>query len=157
MAATDVTFSYVDESKENCRIMLSLPAILADGSNWDTVVSDVLSNLKVLGTGLQTLTRCNEYKSSVNVIVAKAEPTYPSDEFAQREIVARMTYADTVTGALYRFDIPGPESLFIAGTDEVDMDSAGMAAFKIVFDAKAVSPVGNAVSLLRGKRQGKRA
>jgi hypothetical protein len=156
MAVTDVTYSYVDESKETTRIALSLPAILADGTNWDSVISDVGSNLKLLGTALSTMTLCDEFKSQVSIVIAKSAPSYPTDAAAQREYVARFTYSDNVTGTLYRFDLPGPGDIFIAGTDEVDLSSVGGLAFKAAFEANAVSPVGNAVTLLRGVRQGRR-
>lgn len=156
MAATDVTYTYMDESKESTRINLSLAAIADDGSNWATVITNVASNLALLGTALSTMTDCDEYKSQISIVVAKSAPTYPTEATAQREFVARMTYSDNVTGALYRFDIPGPGDIFVAGTDEVDLTSVGGLAFKAAFEANAVSPVGNAVTLLRGKRQGRR-
>jgi len=156
MATTEVTYSYIDESEELCRISLNLAEILADGSNWDTVVSNVGSSLALLGTGLSTLTRCNEYQSAIRSVRQKTDPSAPADVLAQREWVARMTYSDDVTGKLYRFDIPGPEALFLAGTDKVDMSTVGMLAFKAVFEAAVVSEAGNAVTLVRGIRSGKR-
>jgi hypothetical protein len=158
MAVTEVIYSYMDESKQPCRIGLNLEAIEDDGSNWDTVVSNVGSSLALLGTSLSTIMDCDEYQSRVASVRAKNPPTYPSEKSAQREWVARMTYADDVTGDQYRFDIPGPDpDIFIAGTQEVDMANIAVAAFKIVFDANVKSKDGNAVTLVRGKRQGKRA
>lgn len=156
MAATDVTYSYMDETKESTRINLSLPAIASDGSNWNSVIAAVGSKLALLGTALSSMTLCDEYKSQISIVIAKSAPTYPSDAGAQREFVARFTYSDNVTGTLYRFDLPGPGDIFKAGTDEVDLTNVGGLAFKAAFEANAVSPVGNAVTLLRGVRQGRR-
>lgn len=155
MAVTKVSYSYVDESEEKCTLHLRLPEIASDGSNWAAVADPTTGMIAVLGTSLGTLTRLNEYRSQLNITVNDDVPSAPSDEFAQRERAARFSYADDVTGQIYTFDIPGPESIFIAGTDKVDMADVAVAAFKIVFEADVVSPLGNSVSLLGGIRVGK--
>jgi hypothetical protein len=155
MAVTKVSYSYVDESEEKCTLHLRLPEIASDGSNWAAVANATTGMIAVLGTSLGTLTRLNEYRSQLNITVNDVAPSAPSDEHAQREIAARFTYADDVTGDLYRFDVPGPESIFLAGTDKVDMSDVAVAAFKIVFEADVVSPAGNSVTLLSGIRVGK--
>jgi hypothetical protein len=154
---TSVIYSYVDESGEPTSVQLNLPAILADGSNFDTVVSDVASSLALLGTALGTLTLCNEWQSAISMWRARIAKTAPSDQEAQREYVARFIYADDVTGKSYRFDVPGPDQgIFTAGTDQVNMADTAVAAFKIVFEANVKSEVGNAVTLVRGYRTTRR-
>jgi hypothetical protein len=155
MAVTKVSYSYMDESEEACTLHLRLPEIAADGSNWAAVANETTGMIAVLGTALGTLTRLNEYRSQLNITVNDVAKSIPSDEFAQRERAARFVYADDDTGVEYTFDLPGPESIFIANTDKVDMSDVVVAAAKIVFEADVVSPLGNSVTLLRGYRVGK--
>jgi hypothetical protein len=155
MAVTKVSYSYVDESQEDCTLHLRLPEIASDGSNWAAVADETTGMIAVLGTSLGTLTRLNEYRSQLNITVNDVPKSVPSDEHAQRERAARFIYADDTTGQEYRFDVPGPESIFVANSDEVDMSDVAVAAFKIVFEADVVSPLGNSVTLLRGYRVGK--
>lgn len=155
MAVTKVSYSYIDESEEECTLHLRLPEIASDGSNWAAVANETTGMIAVLGTSLGTLTRLNEYRSQLNITVNDVAKSAPSDEHAQRERAARFIYADDDTGQEYRFDVPGPESIFLAGTDQVDMSDVAVAAFKLVFEADVVSPLGNSVTLLRGYRVGK--
>lgn len=155
MAVTKVSYSYVDESEEDCSLHLRFPEIESDGSNWGAIANPTTGRIAVLGTSLNALTRCNEYRSQLSIVVNDTPKSYPTDEHAQRERAARFIYVDDVTGQEYRFDVPGPGSIFTEGTDKVDMGNVLVAAFKLIFDADVVSPVGNSVSLLRGYRVGK--
>lgn len=83
--------------------------------------------------------------------------TYPTDPYAQRELKWRIVYSDDVTGSEYTFLIPAPDL-----TDNLDgasdlalLTSTDWAAFKSAFEAVALSPAGNAASLVSASLVGR--
>ena len=159
MAATKVHFGYIDHSAESTRTQLYVAELESDGSNFPNVFdpspSGSVDNLRL---ALDTVTKLNETNVTASLLAHEAVGSIPADATAQREIAARMTYVDNVTGKKYRFDIPAPDDAFVpTGTDDINMAAAVWVTFKGLFEANAVSPDGNAVTLQSGKLVGRRS
>jgi len=157
MAMTQMGYTFVDHSKEKTRVSFYAEAVAADGSNWDTLVTDVASVFQLTGTAINAITGLNEVQSGISVpdyaITSPiVYPTYGHD----REIAVRFTYQDDVTGKLYRFDIPDPVDIFSDNSDDVDMSNVLVIALKAIVDADWRSELGNAVTLLSGHKVGRR-
>lgn len=156
MALTQANMTFVDHSKEKTTVGFTLAAIVADGSNFDTIVSDVASQLALSKAAIDAITGLFHVQTSVTIPKVYDDtpityPTYGHD----REIAVRFVYQDDVTGKLYRFDIPDPIDIFADNSDEVDMTIAAVVALKALVDADWVSELGNAVTLLRGYKVGR--
>lgn len=157
MAVTQLGFTFVDHSKEKTRVQFYAAPILADGSNWPTVVDGVASVRALSGAAINAITGLNEVLSGVSVPdFAETTPIVYPDYGHDREIAVRFTYQDDVTGKLYRFDIPDPVDIFSDNSDDVDMGNALVIALKAIVDADWRSELGNAVTLLSGKKVGRR-
>jgi hypothetical protein len=157
MAATQFGYTFVDHSKEKTRVSFYGEPVLADGSNWDTLVSDITSVYVVSATAIGAITGLNSVQSGISipdmtVVSPVVYPAYGHD----REIAARFTYQDDVTGKLYRFDIPDPVDIFSENSDDVDMSNLLVIALKAVVDDLWRSELGNAVTLLSGHKVGRR-
>jgi len=156
MALTELPFTFVDYSGEKSVVTVRVAAIAADGSNWDTLVSDVGSSRALMGAALNTMTLMNETMSGVYVPYAKGSGTLPS-EGADRELALRLVYEDNTTHVQYRMDIPAPiTGIWKTNSDELDLANVTVAAFKLVFEAHQLSPDGNATTLLAGYKVGRR-
>lgn len=156
MALTDLPFTLVDYSGEKSVVTFRCAAILADGTNWPTVVSGVGSSRALLGAALNTMTNMNETMSGIYVPYAKGSGTLPA-EGADRELALRLIYEDDVTKIPYRIDIPAPiDGIWKTNSDELDLEDVIVAAFILVFEAHVLSPDGNAVTVLRGYKVGRR-
>lgn len=74
--------------------------------------------------------------------------TPPTDKFAQRELKWLCKYTDNVTLLRYRFEIACADAdLLVGNTDMIDLTAGAGLALKTAFQAAAVSPDGNAVTL----------
>jgi len=157
MAVTNATMTFVDHSKEQTRVSFNLTPILADGTNWDTTISDVGSQLALSKAAIDAITGLNHVATGVNVprFYEDSPITYPAYGH-DRELAVRFTYQDDVTGKLYRFDIPDPVDIFSDNSDDVDMGNALVIALKAIVDADWVSELGNAVTLISGRKVGRR-
>jgi len=156
MALTNITFTWVDHSGEYSTTSIHAEAIAEDGTNYDTVISDPLSAMGAMQTAIAAITKLNRVKSAFSVVRDQNVESLPAAG-ADRELAVRLIYQDETTFKKFRLDIPAPiDGIFYANSDEVDMTSVGMAAFKLAFDAAVVSPDGNSVSLLSGHKVGRR-
>jgi len=157
MAVTQASMTFVDHSKETTRVSFNLNPILADGTNWDTTISDVGSQLALSKAAIDAITGLNHVSTGVNVprFYEDTPITYPNYGH-DRELAVRFVYQDDVTGKLYRFDIPDPIDIFSDNSDEVDMTAVTVIALKALVDAAWVSEMGNPVTLLRGYKVGRR-
>jgi len=153
----NATMTFVDYSKEKTTVNFMLDDVLADGTNWDTLVSDVASQLALSKAAIDAITGLNHVKTGVGVSAVYEDTpiTYPAYGH-DREIAVRFTYQDDVTGKLYRFDIADPVDIFVANGDEVDMGDALVIALKALVDADWRSELGNAVTLISGRKVGRR-
>jgi RAB protein geranylgeranyltransferase component A len=157
MAVTQANIRFVDHSKEMTTVSFNLGAILADGSNYDTLVSDVASHLALSKAAIDAITGLNHVATMVSVpkIYEDTPITYPAYGH-DREIAVRFTMQDNVTGKLYRFDIADPVDIFNTDSDDVDMADALVVALKAIVDGDWKSEMGNAVTLISGKKVGRR-
>ena len=161
MAAIGVTskvhFSYLDHSGERTRTQLHVFP-LDDTVGNNAILDDTTGNIALLGTALGLLTRCPQAGTTVSLSMDESSPGIPADAMAQRETAIRWSYSDNVTGKKYRFDTPAPvDAIIPTGSDAVNMAAAAVLAFKAVFEANAVSPDGNDVTLLTGRFVGRRS
>lgn len=148
---------FVDYSKEQTTVNFNLADVASDGSNWDTLVSDVASQLALTKAAVDAITGLFHVDTSVRVgkVYEDTPISYP-DYGHDREIAVRFTYQDDVTGKLYRFDIPDPTDIFVSNGDDVDMTKLGVIALKALVDADWRSELGNAVTLISGRKVGRR-
>lgn len=157
MAVTNLNLTYVDHSKEKTTVTIALAPIAADGSNWDTLVSDVASETALLKAAIDAITTLNHVSTGISVpkyaeTLPLSYPAYGAD----RELAVRFVWQDDVTGFLGHFDIPSPVDIFNTDSDEVDMSDALVIALKALIDADAYNPrTGNTVTLIRGYKVGR--
>lgn len=155
-AVTPVHIGVIDKSGELSGTMFNFAPIEDDGSNVDSLFTSVGNAYDVLKLVYIDLTWCNLTRSIASIIVDESSPTLPSNAAAQRELAARFTYIDTVTGSKYTFSIPGPQSTIIqAGTDEISLANLAVAAFVTAFELYCLSPVGNPVEVQAARLVGR--
>jgi len=158
MAAVGVTspvrFGYRDFSNELSHTLLHFPAI-SDNSSNSGLLDGATGSIALVGTALASLTKCAQAKDTLSIELANGSGV-PTEPDAQREWAIRWQYQDVTTGKLYRFDSPAPiDAVIVAGTDSIDMSDALVIAFKTLFEADCVSPVGNDVVLIGGRIVGR--
>lgn len=147
-------WSYRDESDEISGVELTIADVSAGGADFDTVMADVAA----LGAAILGVTDCVQAKETFNQAVDVKDPTTPTDEHAARESALRVFYADDVTGEVYHVSIPGPSwdgILMEPNTDLADLTDAPVDALVTALEANALSPVGNAISVLRAVKVGR--
>ncbi|GAI01394.1 unnamed protein product, partial [marine sediment metagenome] len=86
------------------------------------------------------------------------DPATPTDVLAQRESALRVFYADDVTGEVYHISVPGPDwdSVdLLPNTDLADMTDEPLAALISALESDGLSPVGNAITVLRAVQVGR--
>lgn len=156
--STKVEIVLNDWSNEKTSVVFHFPPVEDDGSNWDTLfTTPLLSNLAIMQTALDAITLLDHWYTIAHCQVKESSKTTPSDQHAQREYVIVWTYADSVTGRLGRFSTPGPEDdLTKPNSDDIDMTNATVIAFKAAIDANCLSRVGNPISIVKGKVNGRR-
>jgi hypothetical protein len=75
-----------------------------------------------------------------------------TDANGQRELKARVRYADDVTGARFSVEVPAPilTGNLIAGSDFFDLTATDIAAFVAAFEAVVMSPddLANSVTIV---------
>lgn len=151
---TKVEYGWIDNSNERTRSTLYFVDV------------DPLTNpgLAALGTGvnavrtaLDTVTLLNETEVSFRMILHTAAPTPPASVLAQRETGLRLSIADTVTGDVQKFDLPGADWTVYrtSGTDVADLTKPDLAALKTAIETHCVSKAGNTVVVASGHFYGK--
>jgi hypothetical protein len=148
-------FAYLDHSAEVTHTALHFEPLFSDASNVG-VLDTPAGSVALIGTALALITKLPQAGTTMSVQLDTSTPSIPTDATAQRETAIRWTYADTTTGKKYRFDVPAPiDDIVPTGTDEVNMASLDVIAFKAVFDAEVRSEVGNGVALISGRFVGR--
>jgi hypothetical protein len=92
-------------------------------------------------------------------VVTTKDPSTPTDVMAQRESALRVFYSDDVTGEVYHISVPGPDwdtVDLLPNTDLADMADEPLALLIVALEASALSPVGNAITVLRAVQVGRR-
>jgi hypothetical protein len=152
---SSATFKFRDNSNENARTRLHFVPL--DTSADNSGLLGALGSIPVFGTALIACSDAVFAGTDMSVKLDNGSAGLPADEKAQREMVARMQYQDTVTGKFYHFDIPAPNSLLItSGSDAINIATGPGAALKVAFDAECISEDGNPVVLVGGHIAGRR-
>jgi hypothetical protein len=148
------SWSYRDKSDEMSSVELTIADVSAGGADFDAV----MANLAALGAALLGVTDCTQAREMFNQAVDTKDPSTPVDEHAQRESALRIFYADDVTGEVYHISVPGPSwdgIDLLPNTDLADLTDEPVAALVASIEADALSPVGNAVTVLRAVQVGR--
>lgn len=151
-----VHLTFLDESGEKSSVDYYVPALTAlnIAARLDDANPQTAGSTSILLSGLSLCTCIAESLSGAD---NKFAQTPPGNTWAQREIGLMVTYTDTVTGKLYRLTIPGPDwaNIGLSGSDAVDPADAEWTAFVAKFEAEAVSPDGNPVTISAGHLVGR--
>ncbi len=148
------SWSYRDRSDEISTVEITVADVSAGGADFDTVMADVAA----LGAGLLGVTDCIQAREMFNQAVDTKNPATPTDEHAQRESALRIFYADDTTGEVYHISVPGPSwdgIDLLPNTDLADMTDEPLAALIVAIEANGLSPVGNAITVLRAVQVGR--
>lgn len=148
------SWSYRDKSDEISNLEITVADISAGGADFDAVMADVAA----LGAAFLAATECVQAREVLSQAVDTKDPATPTDVLAQRESALRIFYADDVTGEVYHVSLPGPDwdSIdLLPNTDLADLTDTPMDNIVIAIEANALSPVGNAVTVLRAVQVGR--
>lgn len=153
--AGSITFSVLDFSNEVGRTRMYTPDLNA--ANIADYVNDsaggILGDMRL---ALNPLIDGNHLKRQVTAVTIVDNAVTPADASAQRERKALVTYRDTVTGKLYRLEIPTFSMVgAIPGTDVLDLTQLDWAAFVTQFETNFVSELGNAIQVVSAKHVGR--
>ena len=148
------SWSYRDKSDEISTVELTVADVSAGGADFDTVMADVAA----LGAAILASTECIQAREMFNQAVDVKNPATPTDVLAQRESALRIFYSDDTTGEVYHISIPGPDwdaIDLLPNTDLADLTDAPMSGLVTALEANALSPVGNAITVLRAVQVGR--
>jgi hypothetical protein len=148
--------TFVDASGESSRIEVNTAT--ATAVNLDDIQEQAdPATSGGLTAAIKALSLCALI--AYEVIASKNKPAYtdPTNMFAQRELGLMVSYRDSVTGKMYRITIPGPNwtAIGVAGTDKVNPAASAWTGFVTAFEAAALSPDGNAVTVTGGRLVGR--
>ena len=148
------SWTYRDKSGEISNVELTVADVSAGGADFDAVMADVAA----LGAAILASTECVQAREMFNQAVDVKSPTVPTDVLAQRESALRVFYADDTTGEVYHISIPGPDwdgIDLLPNTDLADLTDEPVASLVTALEANALSPVGNAITVLRAVQVGR--
>lgn len=148
------SWSYRDRSDEISTVELTIPDVSAGGADFDAVMADLAG----LGGAILAVTDCVQAREMFNQAVDVKDPTTPTDVMANRESGLRIFYADDVTGEVYHITVPGPDwdtVDLLPNTDLADLTDEPLATLASQIESDALSPVGNAVTVLRAVAVGR--
>ena len=141
-------YSFRDRSKEISSMELTFVDVAAGGANFDTVVGYV----DAIGAALATASLCVQATENFKQETDTPDASVPTDVHAQREAGCRIFYSDDVTGQVYHVTLPGPDKdnmAMITESDLYDLTDTVLAAVVTALEAGALSPDGNAITVLR--------
>lgn len=156
MPVARVSLTFLDASGEKSTVTYYTAAL--DAGNIAAIENNAdFAVAATLAANIASCSLCTPISSQIADEVAKAAQTPPGSNYAQREIGLLVTYSDTVTGKTYHMTIPGPDwaNMGLAGSDQVDPADAAWLAFVADFEAGAVSPDGNAITVAGGRLVGR--
>lgn len=148
------SWSYRDKSDEISGVEITVADVSAGGADFDTVMADVAA----IGAAFLAATECVQAREMFNQAVDVKDPATPTDVLAQRESALRIFYADDVTGEIYHVSLPGPDwdaIDLLPNTDLADLTDTPVDNIVIALEANALSPVGNAITVLRAVQVGR--
>jgi hypothetical protein len=148
------SWSYRDRSDEISNVELTVADVSAGGADFDAIMAEVAG----LGAAILAVTDCVQAREVFNQAVDVKDPATPTDVMANRESALRIFYSDDVTGDVYHISIPGPDwdtVDLLPNTDLADMTDEPLATLVSQIESDALSPVGNAVTVLRAVQVGR--
>lgn len=148
------SWSFRDRSQEISNVELTVADVSAGGADFDTVMADVAA----LGAAIGNISTCIQAREVFVQTVDTKNPASTSDVHANRESALRVFYGDTVTGETYHVSIPGPDWDNVdmePNTDIADLTDTEVAALVTAMEAGALSPVGNAIEVIRAVQVGR--
>lgn len=151
-----VTYTILDYSNETSTVTFHLGDLTA--ANYDARTGDgVGQSVGDIRIAMNALIAGNHLRRTVTAEQYVDTAVLPSDPTAQREIKARFTYRDTVTGELGSFELPTADLNVLAqqGTDVIDLEEVAVAAFVTAVEANAFSRDGNAIEIVSGQIVGR--
>jgi len=146
------TLTFVDASNEIATA--SFPGATLDATNL--VAQEGLQD--ALETAVQAITLGNRAKRVRTADIVPFSIVAPSNKSAQRECKLMVVYQDTTTYKRYTCELPTFDLAETKdGSDEVDFESAGKGKdLADAFEAYVVSPMGNAVEVVKMVHVGRR-
>lgn len=155
MAQPHVTFTILDNSNETSSVRFYLPEM--DNTNFEGTVNDTTGAVGLIRLAMNALIEGNHLRRTVTAAVYEDAATLPASGWAQREIKAQFTFRDTVTAETGTFEIPTFDAGTFAesGTDVLDLEEIGLAAFVAAVEANAVSRQGNAIEIVSARIVGR--
>ena len=101
-------------------------------------------------TALTAITLANVYKNNLGLNRRNSPKNPSSDLTAHREIQWGVVFVDNTTGGRFTFRIAAPvlTANLLPGSDHADLSSTDIAAYKSALEAFALSPAGNAITLI---------
>lgn len=141
-----MTMHTLDRSGEPSQVSLYTP-VVSDANYTDTVA--LIGDFK---TFLDAITLCQITQSDFVTAVFVDAATLPSNPYAQRERRAYFKCRDNVTGRAFTIGVACPDmnDMGIPGTDAIDFNNLEVSAYLAALAADAVSPEGNAFSVVSG-------
>lgn len=155
-AVSKIGLSFMDHSSEVGRVDYYVAGVTA-GNLAGTLSGALPATGGSLAAAMCALSGCTCIISDVQAAQNQFAKTPPASAFAQRELGLLVTYQDTVTKKNYRLTIPGPawDTIGQVGSDLVDPNAAAWTTFVTAFEANALSPDGNAVTVTGGRLVGR--
>lgn len=150
------SITFLDASGEKSTTSVNIPDITA--ANFDTLLDGPGSVPAALALAIPGCSLCNDVKHEIALAPVKDVETLPADQDAQRETVLVVTLQDEVTFKKSIVSIPGVDrTVFsVAGSDMVNTAAVQWVALKAALENSAVSPDGNAVTVVGGRIGGRR-
>lgn len=146
---SSLTIGYIDNSGEGSSTRFYLPQLTA--GNYDAVAGNgVGENVGDLRLAVAAVTLCNFTQHTVVAEQYTEAGDLPASAFAQREFKLLVKMVDTANNRS-TVTIPAPNLDVLAqpGTDIVDhVSNVVAAALAAAIEANAVSPQGNALSVI---------
>jgi len=112
--------------------------------------NDILNDIADLEDAIEGVTLGTIARGVIEAVVTEGSQANPTNVWAQRENKWMIEYADTVTGDVFRRELPTADlSLLRPGSELMDLSTGAGLAFKEAFEAYVTSEDGNPVEIQR--------
>ena len=136
-----------DHSWEPTSVSFNTPDI--DNLNFENYRDNVIADLAGF---LQLVSYCQWANYDFVTEVHTDVGTLPSSPYAQRERRAIIQCVDNSEGNYFDVGIPAPDmsDMAVPGTDVINLQDVEVAAYVTALETWAVSPAGNALTVVKG-------
>lgn len=156
MPSSKMGLVFLDYSGETSRV--DVPVTLVTAGNFAATAGQLdVATPTSLAAIIAAVSLCTPIQSDLMAVKNVYTSTAPASQFAQRELGLLIEYQDNVTTGKYRITIPGPDwaTIGLQGTDLVNTDAADWVTLRTALQTVAVSPLGNAITVLSGRLVGR--